>query len=65
MPRKEYSVIVPENVFPKPSKDFVERMTGHMSMDGTNTNHATETHEVGKEEMIKMLDFVKQKLNNH
>lgn len=48
-----------------PSKGFVERMTGHMSMDGTNTNHATETHEVGKEEMVKMLDFVKQKLDNH
>ena len=48
-----------------PSKDFVERMTGHTSMDGTSSNHATETHEVGKEEMVKMLDFVKQKLESH
>lgn len=48
-----------------PSKDFVERMTGHMSMDGVNTNNTTEVHEVGKEEMAKMLDFVKQKLENN
>lgn len=47
-----------------PSVKFVERMTGHMSMDGTNTNHTTETHEVGKEEMTKMLDFVRRKLEN-
>ena len=47
-----------------PSVKFVERMTGHMSTDGTNSKHTTETHEVSKEEMTKMLDFVRQKLEN-
>lgn len=41
-----------------PSAPFVERMTGNMSMDGTNTNHTTEKHEVGSVELAKMIQLV-------
>lgn len=45
-----------------PSAPFVERMTGNMSMDGTNTNHTTEKHEVGGMELTKMIQLVSNTL---
>lgn len=41
-----------------PYADYVERMTGNMTMDGTNTNHTTEKHEVGSTELVKMIQLV-------
>ena len=45
-----------------PSANYVERMTGNMAMDGTNTNHTTEKHEVGDAELVKMLQLVSDTL---
>ena len=45
-----------------PSTPFVERMTGNMSMDGVNTNHTTEKHEVGSVELTKIIQLVSNTL---
>ena len=47
-----------------PSVKFVERMTGNMAMDGINSNHETSKHEVGEDEMTKMIEIAKQILDN-
>lgn len=47
-----------------PSVKFVERMTGNMAMDGINNNHETIKHEVGEDEMTKMIEIAKQILYN-
>ena len=45
-----------------PSANYVERMTGNMTMDGINTNHTTEKHEVGGTELAKMIQLVSDTL---
>ena len=47
-----------------PSVKFVERMTGNMAMDGINSNNETSKHEVGEDEMTKMIEIAKQILYN-
>ena len=45
-----------------PSANYVERMTGNMAMDGINTSHTTEKHEVGSAELAKIIQLVSDTL---
>lgn len=45
-----------------PSANYVERMTGNMAMDGTNTSHTAEKHEVGSTELAKIIQLVSDTL---